>query len=432
MREEAFIRLEARWRELYDQYEAVKAKITPVVRWEWTNGKRYDMRPYYFQRNPVRGRVLKKTPTTEREKVYKHLYGFDAQGRVVVQTYYTYYGVWETFYSYTPDEVVMMTFEPYQGRQLLNHISCCAKKLGRVQDCAGLTTDYSYIDRDQTFPSAGQLKPNMGEGLENTTLDNLWIRLSQTQDAMKWSYEVYLYQRGRLIDIHHYSSLDHDTPTSETHFYYNPQGHLQQIWWERKDIDYARLLYQRRKPGETWASLTEAAKQKLVAEIPKVIAAAKLQEPLYCLNLYYFLAKNGDYFPPELLLGFERDRQWKMEKYPPDRIDGYLWWYLWDGEEPEHVPYEPLEITDADTLAACEALEAEINMRLQSPIAERTLYQIARELNQLDWSKITPVTPDFIVYACDQTEHVNPEDSLRRSGATKEQLKDWRKRGMLY
>jgi len=175
------------------------------------------------------------------------------------------------------------------------------------------------------------------------------------------------------------------------------------------------------------------ATQKLVEAIPKVVAAARFDQPLYCLNLYYQRAKAGDYFPPDLLPGFERDRERKLRENPRDRVDADLWWYLWDTDKdkPEHVPHPTLLITDPETLEACERLDVEVNMRQKSSLAVRTLYQIARELNQLDWSQFAPVTPDFIVYACDQTEHVDIPVSLRRSGATKQQIKDWRKRGML-
>jgi hypothetical protein len=112
-----------------------------------------------------------------------------------------------------------------------------------------------------------------------------------------------------------------------------------------------------------------------------------------------------------------------------------LWWYLWsDDDVPEDIDREAISIEDEETLEACERLNVEVNIRTGEYIlntAVKTLYEICQELNRLDWSQYAPVTPDFIVYACDQTEHVRIPNTLRLSGATEEQIMDWYRRGML-
>ena len=105
---------------------------------------------------------------------------------------------------------------------------------------------------------------------------------------------------------------------------------------------------------------------------------------------------------------------------------GYVWSMTGDGESEIE-----LAIQDAETLEICEILQADLGRRGragQYRYGPSALHGIARMLNQLDWPEITPVTPDFIVFAYDDD---TPSIALRRSGASQEQIEEWRKRGML-
>lgn len=47
--------LETLFRAVRKQYTAIKEKAhSYVVRWEWTNGRRYELRPLYFERSHER------------------------------------------------------------------------------------------------------------------------------------------------------------------------------------------------------------------------------------------------------------------------------------------------------------------------------------------------------------------------------------------
>jgi hypothetical protein len=437
MHEDDFKALEARWYELYDSYESVKAQMPPVVRWEWTYRARYHPAPSYFLRQPPRGRVLKHLPSDDNRKFFVHEYGFDSQERVVIERQHR----GETYYLYTPDTTEILTFAPVKNRYLLSFLAHFAMPGGRIEREANLKIDYSYIDVSMPYPAPGQIEQYTGKGVEEAEAAEIWSQLLAQQYALFWTLETYHYRGKRLEQIHrawHLSQKPFNEMTD--HFSYDRRNRLQRIvrTYLRGTPD---ALYSRRRRGETLASITANAKQKLVEAIPKMLAAAGLTDPLYCLNLFH--SDKGNDFPPQFLPGFERDRQRKLQAYEPVNPDGTvhyhvesdLWWYLWDAGEdddpPEHVPCEPLLITDAETLEACERLQAELYMHPSRETGVATMYEICRKLNRLNWSKFTPVTPDFIVYACDQTEHVEPAESLRLSGASEAQIVDWRSRRIL-
>jgi hypothetical protein len=433
-REQVFAELEKRWRELYDQYEAVKASLPPVVRWEWANRPRYDPRPFHFLMNPPRGRVIKQQPQDDRQRVYQYEYGFDADGRVCVHRYYVFANHWETFYTYTADHIEIMTFGHYQGRYLMNELALCTMQKGRMQHYGGIKVNYYYIDPSLPYPAPGEVNRYVGEGLEKATAEQIWERLSNREHGIVHYNEDYVYERKRLTQIKLYSAWSTTGSwNANNDLRYDERSRLNRITQHvpLKNRMYRRVLYRKRNRGETLETLAEQAKTALIQAIPQIIAAARFDEPLYCLNLYYYRAKNGEYFPPELLPGLERDRQRKLQKYESDHVPGQVWWYLWEYDDEGNELTPRFDITDPAVLEACEPLDTEVNMRSRSDYAERVLYKISQALNQLDWSQYAPITPDFIVYTCDQTEHTDLEDSLRLSGATEAQINDWYERGLL-
>lgn len=434
MREELFQLVQSRWRDIYDQYDGIKSSQSPIIRTEWSKGIRYKIPPYYFLCHPPRGRALKQVPQSKSEMTFHYEYGFDIQNRIAVKRYHTPSTPQETFYSYAENKIEMSTFVNFQGRWLLTKLAHYILDGGLIRYFVRLSTNYGYINPSQDFPAPGQIKKYQGEGLQTITADEIWERLSHQNYAISWGYEKYIYHKKRLQSISQYILYPISSAPMEAEFLfeYTDKGKVSKVSWLRSN-GYQRAVYYRRKRGETLASLAANAKQKLIATIPQMLADAKLSEPLYCLNLYYFLAKSGDYFPPTFFPGFELDRQRKLRDYTIENALYHIWWFLWDVEddEPEHVPCEPLVIQDEETLLACERLDVEINMRDKWQLAVKIFYEICRELNQLDWSLYTPVTEDFIVYACDQTEHIRPEKSLRLCGASKEQIADWIKRGIL-
>ncbi|MBZ0287699.1 MAG: hypothetical protein K8I30_08795 [Anaerolineae bacterium] len=433
MRDELFKTLEARWHELYDQYESVKAALPPVVRREWTTMERYDPRPFYFERHPPRGRALKQSPQNDDARSWRYEYGFDNRGEVVVENNQGFSAKFtkETFYTHTPEKIEITTYFEYKGRKLLNAIAWGIMQSGTMRQFVNLSLDYNYGDEEARFPAPMQTERYAAGSTANATAAETWARLSTQRYAARWGYTEYTYDDKRLVRVRYYYIEPQSQPIEgEDKFEYDVKGRLQKINWLRPD-GYGRTVYYKRAPGETIPSMTEKVITKLLEMIPKAMAEANFSEPLYCLNLYYFRAKTGSYFPPTLYPGLEKDRQRKLQEHGADRALYYIWWYLWEFDDDDVELTPRLHITDPETLEICNRLEVEINSRWAGWRGAKILRQLARELNKLNWSQYAPVTPDFIVYACDQTEHEEIAASLRYSGATKEQLADWRKHGLL-
>ncbi|MEO8610917.1 MAG: hypothetical protein ABI690_23675 [Chloroflexota bacterium] len=429
MHDEIFKTLEARWHELYDQYEVVKAALPPIVRWEWTNRSRYDPRPFYYHRYHLpRGRIIKSPPEHDRPWKYYYEHGFDNVGRVIVERWYIGdKNLGETFYSYMLDKTEITTYSQHQGRYLLSSISHCTLDGNLMQNCASLTVTYYSIDPTLPYPMIGQVAPYRGQGVETATAEEIWTQLLQQEHAVGWGYEEYRYEARRLTHIQDYSR---HSLGSEYLIVYDTAGNLQKI--TRSGQSYEdNLLYRKREAGETRAVLAERMITKLVEAIPQIVAAAKFTEPLYCLSLNYYSDIIYS-FPPRLLPNFESDRQKTIHDHPPAHLrSGLLWVTIWDDEAHPDIPDPPLPITDPEVLEACENFNADMRRGRDYGFMVRTLREVARELNKLDWSQYAPVTSDFIVFDCDDTEHTRPAVSLRYSGATKAQIADWRKRGLL-
>lgn len=101
-------------------------------------------------------------------------------------------------------------------------------------------------------------------------------------------------------------------------------------------------------------------------------------------------------------------------------------WLAWVTVSEYRDDYDPaLPIKDSAVLEACEKLQLETDYLHGA----KTLYRIARSLNQLNWSAYAPVAQDFIVFAYDEED---PAKALRLSGATPDQIADWRARGLLW
>lgn len=432
MREEMFKALEARWHELYDQYDTLKSALAQVVRWEWTNRSRYDPRPFHYLINPPRGRVIDPPPENDRPWQNYYEFGFDDAGQVIVERcYYAYKLIYEAFYTYTPDQIEILSYSQHQGLHLLNGIIRCFMTGHRFEHYASLKMNYNYVDTTLPFPAPGEVERYRGESLETASAENLWKRLSEREYAITWNYEEYLYNENRLAYIQTFGRQSSDKFNErQLSLEYDAKGHLQKI---RHIGEPARrsLLYRKREPSETRTTLAERVKTKLVEAIPQIVAAAKFTKPLYCLSLNYYSDIIYS-FPPTLLPNFESDRQKTIRDYPPQHVRrGLVYVTIWDDEAHPDIPYPPLPITDPETLDACENFNADMRRGRAYGYMVRILREIARELNKLDWSQYAPVTSDFIIYDCDDTEHTEIALSLRLSGATKEQLADWRKRGLL-
>jgi hypothetical protein len=396
----------ARWKAAFGQYEELRASAEPaVVRWEWTSGgERYSPLPLFFKRFPGRARALKEPPAVKAQHIE---YGLDDQDRPRVRRIYNYLEqAFEAFYRYGEELTEIIEFSP--PRRIPLHVEQVFYDRGRVTRYAsfrlnGYTPLYSQKGQD---PAAlyDWLGPNgRFVGLEN-----------------------YDYEGDRLTTISAYR----EAPTGasdpsfryEEHFSYDDTGKLQRI--ERVfSYGVTEVVYQKRAPGETFTSIRAAVTQKMIEAIVERLRAAHIAERLCCIELAYRAVEH--YFPPYLVLGPENHRQRLLDSGDPD-ARYYIFTPVMDAR-PDNGLW--LEITDPETLEACQQLDQEIQTGEKWTTATRILRDVAAALTHYDWTGIFDTTPDFVVFAIDH-EMDDLEAALRASAST-EQIRAWKKKGWL-
>lgn len=406
--------LKERWLELYPEFTDFReVLLAKVVRWECANGPRYDPRPYYFQREFAKGRLLRRlsADSDNSDGIWKC--GYDNQNRMVVSRFHR--ETWETiYYNFTDNYIELASFQTHY------HILRGISRLYFHDTQPSYFISFNLQGDPEEFQGVAQ--EIWGKGLQGKLSINAEredYHYSNTQlrliELRRWHSGYQYDKHERLFEMEY--SLDYDS-----------DGNLERILYKTLPSDFARTVYRKRQTGETLLSLTLDAKSSLINVIPKVIQRAHFSEPLYCLQLHYL---DGSFFPPYLLPGFESRRQRIQKTLEPRYIPAEAWANAWDFTEHEDESYPPLPIEEKETLSMCEILQTEVTVRgnfARYRHSIKTLRQIAQALNQLDWSKYAPVTPDFIVFAYDQEDISR---ALRMSGATHDQISSWRERGLL-
>lgn len=402
--------LKERWFEIYDIFSDLRdTRLASVVRWEWANGPRYDPRPFYFKRDTAKGRLLKRElPQGERDdRVWKH--GYDDQERIVLSR--SDNGQWETLFSFE-DEFVEMT--RYQIKHKL------LRGISRVYFRDNHPSHFiSFMLRGDPYSFHGSAQEIWRDAFDNHLSFGVDREEYQYADDLLTQIVCKHWEQGWLHDRQEF------TGEWDYHLAYDMKGALDRITSTRPSLAEPYLVYQKRT--ETLPILIEHTKAKLIEWIPEVVRKANFTEPLYCLKLQYM---DTDLFPPTLLPGFESRRQHILKTYQPHHLPGEIWATVWDFDDTDETPYPPFPIEDEDTLTVCERLQAELIRGAYTRYRQgvRALYQVAKALNQLDWSAYAPVTSDFIVFAYDQE---GLRRALRSSGATSDQIMNWRKQGLL-
>lgn len=420
MFEEILQPLVQRWKQAFGQYPALHADAEGAVsRWEWTTGERYSLLPHYFQRFPVRGRVLKEAPAGVGLFIR---YGFDAQGRLRLHQTYQFRGLErfgflhqlliqqtgyedlfsETFYAYSADGVEMVTFSasPHIPLQV-QRISCTGGQVGLYSSFRlnGYTPLYAEKGKDP---------------------DGLYAWLGY--NGRFKTVEQYGYTESRLTEILAYYEAPGSQPNSaRENFTYGEDGRLFRIerLWEGGQ---KQVLYQKRRKDQTFQDIRQVAVQRLVGAIIERLRTAEIRERLYCVELNYQSALA--HFPPVVVPVPESYRQELIRtasgKVHPDIFLPVIM---------EKERY--LEISDPQTLEACQALEQEIQAGQKWNTATRILRELAATLTRYDWSGILDVTPDFVVFALDPELEGDNLTAVLSSSVSKDQIREWKNKGWL-
>jgi hypothetical protein len=198
-----------RWKGAFGQYNELRARAEPaVVKWEWSLGERYDLRPFFFNRYPRRARAIRQPPASRRKYIE---YGLDAEERPQLRRLYGYQGLpFETFYSYSDDLVEIIRYLPPL------HIPLEVQQLFYE---AGLLLHYAQFGLND-YASLYDQKDKEPEALYQWIGPNGYFKV----------VERYLYEANRLVKILVYREVPGVIAyESEERFIYTKAGKLRQI-----------------------------------------------------------------------------------------------------------------------------------------------------------------------------------------------------------
>src|SRR5688572_1779553 len=309
------------------EYERRKAAAeAQVVRWEYWSGPAYDPKPYYFER-ALRSGVLKRGRRLDKPTARACAYGFDAQGRVVVdrQAKSPDDPAFDEFFTYDKSGIESAAYRR-DGKHALHYVTRQVHRNGRPT---------------------------------STDVRDAGARNSHA--------ETYRYRDGRLSNIDVVSRIGDDEMTVKFDLVYEPDGELRAI---RRHYDYLPEpfpIYWNPASGETLDSLFKSMHKTLLDLIPKRVAKAKIKETGYCLALAYDVGEGE--IPPILGVGLEKERQH---------------WLATQGKEAKAVIRNPAEFSryeDGTLDLEAPNLEYESEKFLQMVLMKEALHIPQRLLN---------------------------------------------------
>ena len=138
----------------------------------------------------------------------------------------------------------------------------------------------------------------------------------------------------------------------------------------------------------------------LVSNIPKVVKAANLREPVYCLRIWYNGTDSDETAVPWLMLVKESTRKSFISKHGKKAL-----YYIWAADEATStgqsfdVQIANNELVELYGVWYDHLCDLDDDEELQ-PFREMT-QRVAAKLNTLDWAAIVPATDDFVVFPAD-------------------------------
>ncbi|MBF9127654.1 hypothetical protein I0C86_01375 [Plantactinospora sp. S1510] len=388
--------LDARFARLREEYDHRRQTAHALVRrWEWYSAEAYDLRPLWYERDLSRpGRRLAGRPPPDRDH---HRIGFDSDGRPVVLEEYSgdldgtlYY---ETFRDHLagPGRVTAAHFRAGGEPIYLHEYRFEAERIGSATTVAtrgGGCEEYGYTDDRVTRIVAYHAK-----------------RADKPD--------------GRLRPLAPYQTI---------HARYDDAGLSRlEVAWAGPAEPRTELRYERPPAGFTLDEAVETVRRELVRQVPAVLRAMAIDEPVYAVALGYLAA---DPIGVSVHVGFESDRyDWLVAQAEDEAEDDtFVLWNpcdlrglapvdFYEAAETARLLRQELTLADADADADVDAdadadvdadSDADADSDVDGPATSgvnergrRLLCAAAAELNTQDWAGIVPVSNDFVVYAAD-------------------------------
>lgn len=319
------------------EYATIKAEAEArVVRWLWASFDVHSYEPAYFEINKFpRGKLLPGEPDPPTHAIG---YGYDAQGRVVVERRQTEFPghVGETFYLHEPHGIMQFLYDSYTPEKRWIAVTWFAMRDGRVvakhsvYNGGARTTTYQYNDRGQMVRRECRGIDALGEKIDD------WRELE-----------------------------------------YDEKGKIVRIYWCYPDG--RRILHFERATRKT--SL-KARKRELLegltAAIIEAIRQTAVTDEVYVLALRYFDA-HDEHIPPLISLNTVPERERLMREHGDYGLEA-----IWNPCEWQ-PQWQELDVKLSPELEAmCKSANEDIWQNEQEQRALMFLVQLARTLNKVE------------------------------------------------
>jgi hypothetical protein len=163
----------------------------------------------------------------------------------------------------------------------------------------------------------------------------------------------------------------------------------------------------------------------LLDQIPKVVAAAKIKAPVYCLLICYCGEDFEAGWPPFVVLGCEKERQRILAE------GSEISYYLWAPDEMRGIESNvELHLNDQGLVEKCTRHVQLMSMKESWAAGRKVLQSVAQRLNDYAWGKILKTTSDFVVAFVDNTGEKPFRKDIKAS-ISEERFADLKARGLV-
>jgi hypothetical protein len=333
-------------------YDSLVAALEPEVhRWEHASFALNTLDPYHCERGGWKpGRRLSKASPDA------YAYGYDAEGRLLI----AYEGQFVFLHVHEPGTVLRFMFD----RHAIDFALRQKWPAADVKDTKALRGRAVFEYR--------------GERLE---------QLKQTWKTEKPLLSRYEYdERGRLVRVH----VSRPPHTDELE--YDATDQLVRVVW-RHPTGEGSERFRRPAREDKLSLLLPEIQARLVEQIPRVLKAARIRKPAYCVALSCNLEEAPHLLPPHVTVGLVLERDARLAKGGEYALDE-----IW---RPDSMPgFDDLRLELRDPRLLELSRRANVARADDMPVL-RMLRKAAAELQRRGLGDVLPCVDDFIVFAAD-------------------------------
>lgn len=380
----------ARWLTAYDEITTLENYQAEAVNWVFSDRFQFELSTYTKEGFPPGEGLLSEPPSEEEYFTW----GLDAVGR---PCYYSGRNVWKGFFTYSEELVEYVDFE--MGTALPNRIRRIIYKDGKK-------VSYQVLGINGGVWNISEAGPTKED------------KLAYIREDIICSVEQYHYEGDRIAYADCLYAYEEEENYTTNLYTYTSTGELYEI--TKVDVDgKRRCQYAQPVVDMTLEELQEEVAQRMAADVVDTLVAYGVDVPLAVLEVGYRVIAN--YMP---MLRVVSRADWTA--YVEENGEEELFALLVIGGDAEYIELIP---QNSDHLFT--AFNAHLKtLDIYEP-AEAMIRRTAQLLTAGLVAAKLSVTEDFIAFSADWSMADDLDEVLTDGGMPKNQIADWRKRGII-